>query len=267
MALGSESIGARLVDAIAEFGELVQFSNRTFRWMFGARPQGRLLVHQMYAIAVRSVPVVLLTGAFVGMVFSAEVVPELTRWGLRNRVGGMVNISMVKELGPVLAAVMLAGRVGSAMAAELGTMRVTEQIDALRAMGADPIRVLVVPRVAACIIYIPLLTVIADFCGVLGGYFVSVKAMGANEYYYWHYSVGFVELWDIMCGVWKGFFFGAAISLVSCYKGFHCRPGAEGVGRAATEAFVFSFIAILMIDFLLVLLLQNLYRLIYQTGA
>jgi phospholipid/cholesterol/gamma-HCH transport system permease protein len=260
---GADSILTRVVNGLAQFGELAHFSGRTFRWMLAAAPPGRALLRQMHEVAVQSVPVVLITGAFVGMVLAAEGFGELAKWGLKNRIGSIVNISMVKELGPVLAAVMLAGRLGSAMAAELGTMRVTEQIDALTAMGADPIRHLVVPRVMACTIYIPVLTVIADFCGVLGGYFVSVRAMGANEYYYWHFSVGFVEPWDILCGVWKALLFGMAISLISCYKGFHCKPGAEGVGRAATEAFVFSFVAILVIDFILVILFQNLYVLFY----
>lgn len=254
---------SRAVAPLVGLGNLTLFTGQTFRWMVTSRPQPRQLLRQMFEIAVRSVPVVVITGAFVGMVLAAETFGQFEQWGLKNRIGGIVNIAMVKELGPVLAAIMLAGRVGSAMAAELGTMRVTEQIDALRSMGADPIRHLVVPRVLACVLYIPLLTIIADLCGVIGGYLVSVKVLGADEHYYWRFSYGFVETWDILCGVWKAVFFGAAISLISCYKGFHCRPGAEGVGRAATEAFVASFIAIMAIDFLLVLLLQSLYRLIY----
>ena len=251
----------RVANAVAGFGAFASFTGRTFAWMFTSKPAGRQLLRQMHEIAVRSVPVVLITGAFIGMVLAAETFGQFEKWGLKNRIGGIVNIAMVKELGPVLAALMLAGRVGSAMAAELGTMRVTEQIDALRAMGTNPIHHLVVPRVLACIIYIPVLTVVADLCGVIGGYVLSVHVLGADEHYYWRWSAGYVEFWDIMCGVWKAVFFGAAISLVSCFKGFHCRPGAEGVGRAATEAFVASFIAILFIDFLLVLLLQDLYRL------
>jgi len=252
-----------LLDAVAGFGAVAKFTGRTFAWMVTARPPGRQLLRQMYEVAVRSVPVVLITGTFIGMVLAAETFTQFEKWGLKNRIGGIVNIAMVKELGPVLAALMLAGRVGSAMAAELGTMRVTEQIDALRAMGTNPIHHLVVPRVLACIVYIPVLTVLADLCGVIGGYVLSVHVLGADEHYFWRWSQGYVEVWDILCGVWKALFFGAAISVISCYKGFHCRPGAEGVGRAATEAFVASFIAILVIDFLLILLLQDLYQLIY----
>ena len=252
---------SRVAEAVAGFGAFARLVGQTFRLIFTTRPQGRQLIRQMYEVAVRSVPVIVITGTFMGMVMAAESFAQFERWGLRNRIGGVVNVSMVKELGPVLAALMLAGRVGSAMAAELGTMRVTEQIDALRALGADPVHHLVVPRVLASIVYIPMLTVVADICGVVGGYLLSVPVLGANEHYYWRWSAGYVEVWDILCGVVKALFFGAAISLISCYKGFHCRPGAEGVGRAATEAFVFSFIAILLLDFILVIFLQDFYTL------
>jgi len=262
MADDRETVLDRLLNPLVGLGAFARFSGSACRWMVTSRPAGRELLRQMYEIGVRSVPVIVITGAFIGMVLAAEAFGQFEDLGIKNLIGGVVNISMVKELGPVLAALMLAGRVGSAMAAELGTMRVTEQIDALQAMGADPVHHLVVPRVLACVLYIPLLTILADFCGVVGGYVLSVEVMGADYHYYWYYSRDYIETWDILCGVWKALFFGAAISLISCYKGFNCRPGAEGVGRAATEAFVSSFIAILMLDFVLVILLQVLYRLL-----
>jgi phospholipid/cholesterol/gamma-HCH transport system permease protein len=162
----------------------------------------------------------------------------------------------------VLAGVMLAGRVGGALAAGLGTMKVTEQIDALRSLGADPIRYLVVPRFLACFFLIPFLTVYCDFVGILGGYIVT-WSFGVDTHDYWQHSADTIENFDIVTGVVKSMFFGASIALVACYKGFQSRQGAEGVGRAATEAFVVSFMAILVLDFFIVMFLQGLYDFIW----
>ena len=145
----------------------------------------------------------------------------------------------------------LAGRVGSSMAAELGTMRVTEQIDALSALGTNPIHYLVVPRFLACVLLIPLLTLMGDFMGVIGGAVVSTQILNVDSFAYWKHTRDFVDSLDIFAGVFKSYFFGAAIALISCHRGFNSRAGAEGVGRAATEAFVFSFIVILFLDFVL----------------
>ena len=180
--------------------------------------------------------------------------------GLATRLGSVINISIVRELGPVLAATMLAGRVGSAMAAELGTMRVTEQIDALSALGTNPIYYLVVPRFLACVLLIPLLTLMGDFMGVIGGAVVSTQILNIDSFAYWKHTRDFVDSLDIFAGVFKSYFFGAAIALISCHRGFNSRAGAEGVGRAATEAFVFSFIVILFLDFVLGLGWNNVYR-------
>jgi phospholipid/cholesterol/gamma-HCH transport system permease protein len=182
---------------------------------------------------------------------------------VESRLGSVVNVSLVKELGPVLAAIMLAGRIGSRIAAEIGTMRVTEQIDALQALGADPIGYLVVPRFLACFLLIPTLTILADGIGMLGGWIVSIYALGISDHYYWFYSDGFVTAFDVISGVLKSLSFGAAIAIVACHRGFHCGAGAVGVGRAATEAFVFSFIAILMLDFVLGVAFMQLYRFLY----
>jgi phospholipid/cholesterol/gamma-HCH transport system permease protein len=170
--------------------------------------------------------------------------------GLEERLGVLINISVVKELGPVLAAVMLAGRVGGALTAELGTMNVTEQIAAVRSMGVDPVKYLVAPRVLACLLLTPLLIIYADLLGILGGYFVSVIQLGINSRAYWDFSAQAVEMWDLLTGSLKGLFFGGAIAIIGCYKGFTCREGAQGVGEACTEAFVGSFISILVINFI-----------------
>ena len=164
-------------------------------------------------------------------------------------MGSVINLSVVKQIGPVLAAVMLAGRIGGALTAELGTMNVTEQLDALRVMGADPIRYLVVPRFLACMLLTPILTIYSDMLGVLGGWLIAVKSLGVADEPYWRYSAQGVDTWQVMEGVVKSFFFGGAIGLISCYKGFTCGSGASGVGRACTESFVTSFIAIIVLNF------------------
>ena len=181
-------------------------------------------------------------------------------------MGAVINMSLVRELGPVLAATMLAGRVGSRLAAQLGTMRVTEQIDALETLGANPIHYLVVPRFLACFFAIPSLTVMADFMGVVGGYFYSTFFLGIDKHHYFYNSQQFVGTWDFLSGVSKSFFFGAIIALISCYRGFTCRPGAEGVGQAATAAFVQSFVLILMADLFLNISLDALYYSIWPEG-
>jgi phospholipid/cholesterol/gamma-HCH transport system permease protein len=185
---------------------------------------------------------------------------------METRLGAVINMSLVRELGPVLAATMLAGRVGSAMAAELGTMRVTEQIDALVSMGANPLQYLVVPRFLACLLLIPSLTIMADFMGVAGGYFYSIYVLQIDWFHYWDNSRQFVGTFDLFYGVIKSFFFGAAIALISCYRGFHCAAGAEGVGRAATSAFVHSFVVILMLNLMLGIFLNAVYEMLWPDG-
>ena len=152
------------------------------------------------------------------------------------------------------------------MSAELGTMRVTEQIDALKALGADPISYLVVPRFLACFWLIPLLTLIADGVGMFGGWVVSVHLLGVSDHFFWLYSQQFITAFDVVSGVMKSMFFGAAISVIACHRGFHCGSGAEGVGRAATDSFVCSFIAILALDLIMVILLNNVFRLLWALG-
>src|SRR5262249_53669688 len=157
--------------------------------------------------------------------------------GLQTRLGSIINISVVRELGPVLAATMLAGRVGSAMAAELATMRITEQIDALACLGVNPVHHLGAPRFLACVLLIPLLTIFADFMGGLGGALTCTQVYHVEPHHYWQNTQGYVALWDLATGLIKPTVFGAAIGILCCYRGFHAGAGAEGVGRAATRAF------------------------------
>ena len=250
-------LGETAISTVAGIGDVALFSLRTVGWIFARRQRRDVLIPSFYQIGVMSLPVVALTGLFIGMVLAVQSYAQFKALGLETRLGSVINLSLVRELGPVLAATMLAGRVGSAMAAELGTMRVTEQIDALESMGANPIYYLVVPRFLGCLILIPSLTVMADFMGVLGGYFYSHVLLGIDYHHYWTNSREYVDVFDFLMGIFKSLFFGAAIALVSCHHGFHCDQGAEGVGRAATNAFVHSFVMILVLDLFLGIWLNN----------
>ncbi len=259
--------GGLVFDALTTLGDMAIFSWRMFVWLFTTRPSKGTILPNFYHVGVLSLPVVALTGTFIGMVLAVQSFAQFHSIGLESRLGAVINMSLVRELGPVLAATMLAGRVGSAMAAVLGTMRVTEQIDALISMGANPIHYLVVPRFLACILLIPALTIMADFMGIVGGYFYSVVMLGIDHFQYLNNSRQFVGGWDFFMGIFKSFFFGGTIAIVSCYRGFNCQAGAEGVGRAATAAFVFSFVLILGIDLILNIFLDAVYAAIWPYGA
>ena len=259
--------GRVVIDTITAIGDFALFVFRTMVWLFTRLPKKETIWTNFYQVGVSSLPVVALTGTFIGMVLAVQSYFQFRQIGLETRLGGVINMTLVRELGPVLAATMLAGRVGSSMAAELGTMRVTEQIDALAAMGANPIRYLVVPRFLACLFLIPALTVMADFMGVAGGHFYSVNILGIDIHHYWHNSAKFVTNFDLFVGLFKSIFFGSAIALVSCYQGFNCTAGAEGVGRASTAAFVYSFVAILALDLMLGIALDSIYFTYYPEGA
>lgn len=259
--------GGLVISSLVAIGDFSIFVYQTFVWMLTRLPQRETIWPNFYQVGVSSLPVVALTGTFIGMVLAVQSYYQFHQLGLETRLGGVINMTLVRELGPVLAATMLAGRVGSALAAELGTMRVTEQIDALSAMGAHPIRYLVVPRFLACLLLIPLLTIIADFMGVAGGHIYSVHFLGIDIHHYWFNSAKFVSNFDLGVGLFKSIFFGAAIALISCYQGFHCEPGAEGVGRASTAAFVYSFVAILSLDLLLGIFLDSIYFTLYPEGS
>lgn len=259
--------GQFAIDSLVALGEVGLFCWSILAWLFSRRPQWRTLIPCCYQVGVLSLPVVALTGTFIGMVLAANSYFEFEKINLENRLGALINSTLVRELGPVLAATMLAGRVGSAIAAELGTMRVTEQIDALASMGANPIQYLVVPRLLACLFLIPTLTVMADFMGVVGGFYYSVHVLGIDEHFYWYNAEQYVGLFDLFGGLFKSFFFGAAIAIVSCFRGFNCTPGAEGVGKAATGAFVYSFVLILVLDLLLINVLNSIYYALWPEGA
>jgi phospholipid/cholesterol/gamma-HCH transport system permease protein len=211
----------------------------------------RELVRQCVEVGVRSLPVVAITGGFTGMVLAYQSAIAFARFGAEELVGTVVALSMVRELGPVLTGAMVAGRVGSAMAAELGSMRVTEQIDALVTLGADPLRHLVVPRLLAATVMLPTLVVFANGLGILGGGFVAVQVLGANPHVYAARSLQYLEVADLHVGLAKAALFGATLALVSCHAGYRVSGGAREVGRAVTRAVVVSLVLVLVFDYLL----------------
>ncbi len=259
-------LGGLVFTWVIAVGDVALFVLRTLMWLVSRMPVRETLLPNFYQIGVLSLPVVALTGTFIGMVLAVQSYDQFRSLHIETRLGGMINLSLVRELGPVLAATMLAGRVGSAMAAELGTMRVTEQIDALTAMGSNPLHYLVVPRFLACLILIPTLTVMADFMGVVGGAFYSIQLLRIDEYHYWENSSDFVNWFDLVGGMIKSLFFGGAIAMISCHRGFNCTAGAEGVGRAATSAFVVSFVSILVLDLFLGIIINQAYGWLFPNG-
>ena len=260
------TVGAKTVQAVEAFGRFWVFTGQTLRFLSIGLPQVKTwqrVMPEFYEVGNRTLPVILVTGMFVGLVLAIQSYDQLAAAGFEQRMGVLVNLTLVKELGPVLAGVMLAGRVGGALTAQLGTMNVTEQIDALRVMGADPVRYLVVPRFLACLLLAPCLTFFCVLMGSLAGWFIAVQLKGVPSEPYWYWTRDAVEKWDLMVGFIKAVVFGGSIGLISCYKGFHCRQGAAGVGRACTESFVASFIVILATDFFLAAFLQGLYKALY----
>lgn len=258
-----QQLGRVVVETITGLGELSLFAGEVLRQTRCGLPRRGVTIQTFYEIGVRSIPVVFVTGLFIGMVLAVQGYDQFHFLHMESKLGAAINASLVRELGPTLAATMLAGRVGSAMAAELGTMRVTEQIDALHALGANPIQYLVVPRFLGCFLLIPLLTAFADVIGILGGWLIGTQVLGIDSFYWWLHSKQFIAIYDVQCGLTKSFFFGAAIAVISCFQGFHCGAGAEGVGQASTRSFVQSFIAILVLDFILGVFQSGLYYVLW----
>src|ERR1035437_6209955 len=222
----------------------------------------RDLLYQVYFIGIKSQAVVLVTGAFTGMVLTAQTYFQFHKVKMDTATLAVVSVSLCDELGPVLTALMIAGRVGAAIAAELGTMRVTEQIDALRTLATHPVDYLVVPRLMAAHISLPLLTVEAISIGIGAGYLVGIYLLGIDPTYSWSHMLRYTAATDVIIGLIKAFVYGGIVALVGCYKGMNCGDGAEGVGRATTEAVVYSSITILIANFFLTLSLAPLMELL-----
>jgi len=263
-------LGSKTIETLTAFGAFWLFTWQMVYWLGLGLFQPRMwvrLLPQLFETGNRTLPVIAVTGTFVGLVLAVQSYDQLKAAGFEERMGVLVSLTLVPELGPVLAGVMLAGRIGGKLTAELGTMRVTEQIDAMGVIGTDPIKHLVVPRFLACVLFSPLLTWFCDLCGSGAGWVVAVLIKGIPSKPYWYWIAYSVEWWDVMVGFIKSVVFGGTIGLIACYKGFTSRAGAEGVGRACTESFVASFIAILAIDFFIGTMMSGLYRAIFGFKA
>jgi phospholipid/cholesterol/gamma-HCH transport system permease protein len=250
-----EQLGSKILEIITEAGDFITVSGRSFVSIFKRPFDGRNLLFQMERIGVNSIPVVVLTSLAISMVFAVQLSFAFKQFQAEGLAGQVEGLAVVRELAPVITGLMMAGRVGSAMAAELGTMVVTEQIDALECLATDPVQYLFVPRVLASAVMVPLLTGIAIFVGFLGGYTLLVGVQGQSAYVYGQDFFKSVDLRDLIIALTKGLVFGLIISLVGCWRGYRTRGGAEGVGNAPTSSVVTSSLWILISDFFLTKLL------------
>ena len=239
-----------LKSALLEVQEYVLMIGKVMRATMTRPFYGRDIVEQFEAIGVGSLTVVLLTGMFTGMVLALQSGITLDQFGARSMVGRLVSASMVKELGPVLTGLMVAGRVGSGIAAELGSMMVTEQIAALRALGTDPIRKLVLPRMLAGVFMLPLLTIVSGGIGMVGAWIVTVTQLKVASSVYWNSVVAGLYVQDVWMGLIKPFFIGFTIASIGCHVGMRTRGGTQGVGRSTTNAVVAASVAVIAVDFL-----------------
>src|SRR5690606_14998465 len=246
-----QPIGRALLSGLAATGRISLFSMRAASHCVRPPYYPRLILRQMIEIGFYSLPVVGLTAIFTGMVLALQSFTGFTRFSAESAIPNVVVISITRELGPVLAGLMVAGRVGAAMAAEIGTMRVTEQIDALITLSTNPINYLVAPRLIAGLVMLPLLVLVADAIGVFGGYLVSIYKLGFNPEIYIRNTVEFVEPLDVISALVKAAAFGFIIALMGCYHGYHSKVGAQGVGQATTNAVVSASIMILTFNYVI----------------
>jgi len=249
------NIGRATMTVLAHIGRLAQFTGQALAGVVSPPIYTRLILSQMIRIGYFSLPVVGLTAFFTGGVLALQIYLGGNRFGAEAIVPQVVVLGITRELGPVIAGLMIAGRVAAAIAAEIGTMKVTEQIDALTTLATNPIKYLVVPRIVAAVISMPILTAIGDSIGVLGGYVVSVYSLDFNGTSYLKNTVDFAHQDDITSGLIKAAVFGFIVALMGCYNGFNSKGGAQGVGNATTNAVVASSILILAADYVLTALL------------
>jgi phospholipid/cholesterol/gamma-HCH transport system permease protein len=245
------SIGAVFLAFLAAAGRLVLFAGRALAAGFAPPYYPRLILRQFLDIGYFSLPVVGLTALFTGMVLALQSYTGFSRFNAESAVATVVVLSVTRELGPVIAGLMVAGRVGAAMAAEIGTMRVTEQIDAMATLSTDPLRYLVLPRLVAGLVMLPCLVVVADIIGVFGGFLVGTYKLDFNAVSYLTQTEQYLKTTDVVSGLVKAAVFGFIVALMGCYQGYHSRGGAEGVGQATTYAVVAASILILIADYLL----------------
>jgi phospholipid/cholesterol/gamma-HCH transport system permease protein len=258
------AVGRPFLSLFQYLGEVVLLAADTFRSIFTHRLRWKLFLNQIVEIGLLSQLVVVITGGFTGAVFAAQTYFQFSKLGIGSGVGAVVSVSLCRELGPVLTALMVTGRVGAAMSAEIGTMKVTEQIDALRALAVYPVDYLVVPRTLAMIVSMPLLVSECIAFGIASGYFIAIALLDVSGPYYMANMVRWTGMRDIIMGLTKGFCFALLIVFISCHKGLTAREGAVGVGKATTEAVVNASLAVLICNFFLTMFLNIIFPAGYQ---
>lgn len=251
MLLLAESLGIRTLRAINGLGKMMIFLGAAVTSAVIPPFRARHVLRQIQFIGVKSLFVIVLTAAFTGMVLGLQGYYTLRKFGSEGLLGSAVALSLIRELGPVLTALMVTGRAGSALTAEIGIMRIGEQIDSLETMGIDPVKFLVSPRIVGALVSVPLLTALFDVVGILGGYLVGVKLLGVNAGVFFSRMESSVELSDVVNGLWKSVAFGLIVAWVCTFKGFFTERGAEGVSRSTTSAVVLSSVLILIGDYVL----------------
>ena len=251
-----EMIGGFMIRRFEEIGTIALLYVDTMKQLT-RKPRFGAIVAQMSHLGVDSLLIVSLTLLFTGVVFTLQTAHEFIRFGAQSTVGGVIAIAIGRELGPVLVGVVCAGRVGAAITAEISTMKVTEQIDALKVMAVSPVNYLIVPRMIACMIAVPLLTVFGDIIGVLGGWVVATQYSGISSYLFTNSIKIFASIHDLTGGMIKAIFFGNVIAVLGCYYGLNCPDGAEGVGKATTKTVVTSIIVIFILNALLTFIIYS----------
>jgi phospholipid/cholesterol/gamma-HCH transport system permease protein len=254
-------LGRWFIDMLSAIGELGDLLSKVWWSLRHDRQRRSVVVMQLYHIGYLSLPVVLLADSAIGLVLGVQSYSTLSRFNADAMCGPMVNFSMITQLSPVITGLMLAGRVGSNMAAEIGTMKVTEQLDALRVMGTDPVSYLVAPRFLACVLLAPVLTALGTVAGMLAGHVLVVEIWRVDGAAYWFQTDKFLTIWDVVTGSLKPIVFGGLIALVSCRRGLLTRGGATGVGEACTTGVVQASVLVLVANFLMSLSFQKLYDL------
>lgn len=251
-----ENIGRHVIEFLEHTGRVMLLVSQTVASLRHL-PRAGHIMRQMAHLGVDSLPIVLLTMLFTGMVLTVQIAHEFIRFGAQSSVGGIVAIAVGRELSPVLTGIVAAGRVGAAITAEIGSMKVTEQIDALRVMATDPIAYLVVPRLIACVVMLPVLVIFADMIGTVGGYLVATYYAGISPFTFMNSVKVFAVVNDVTGGLIKSMFFGGIIAIIGCFKGLTTAEGAEGVGKATTGSVVMSMILIFVSNYFLSLILYR----------
>lgn len=246
-----EVVGRLLIMGTQRLGEFLVFARSFFSWSIAPPLRKQVFLRQMEFIGIKSIPIITLTATFTGMVFALQTGYAFRLFNAEIFVGSTVGLALTREIAPVFTALMVVARAGSAMAAEIGTMKVTEQVDALSSMAVNPVHYLVVPRVMAATVMVPLLSGLFSYVGIVGAYFISIHLLHIEPTAFMHKLLYYVDASDVIGGLIKAAFFGFVLSLVSCHRGYRTEGGAEGVGRATTQAVVISSVAVLVMDYFL----------------